>query len=394
MLPEMWGACTGKSRKRLGAPHPLYFARPPRMSAEPGRSVSRRSLLEGALAGLLARPLHALAATPAGDKPLVIDGLGEIHLDYPMALIDEILGSGMTAVHVTLGNPALHGGDAFEDLLKELAALEQHIDRHRDRLLKATRVADVDRAGREGRLALLFGTQNATPLLDRLDRLEWLHGLGLRCIQLTYNTRNLLGDGCMERTDAGLSRFGLEVIERMNTLGLLVDLSHCGPATTDDGIAHSRSPVFISHSGCKAVFAHPRAKTDAQIKAMADRGGVIGIYQINPFLGPRERNSLDDYLNQIDHAVRVGGSDHVAIGSDREHRVIPDTDEERRKLEDELAALGPRTKVEWPFFLSELNHPRRMQTVRAGLERRGYKSADVDKILGGNLYRLFRDVIG
>jgi membrane dipeptidase len=152
--------------------------------------------------------------------------------------------------------------------------------------------------------------------------------------------------------------------------------------------------VFISHSGCKAVFSHPRGKTDAQIKALADRGGVIGIYQINPFLGPRERNTLDDYLDHIDHAVRVGGVDHVGIGSDREHRTIPDTDEERKKLEDELAALGPRAKVEWPFFLTELNHPRRMETVRTGLERRGYKAADVEKILGGNLYRLFKDIIG
>lgn len=357
--------------------------------------MRRRGFVHAAALGLLARPLRALAAADtATAKPVVIDGLGEIHLDYPMPLIDEILAGGTRAVHVTLGNPALHGADAFDDLLEEMAALERHIDRHRARFLKATQVADVERARSEGRLALIFGTQNATPLLDRLDRLELLYSLGLRCVQLTYNTRNLLGDGCMERTDAGLSQFGLQVVERMNALGMLVDLSHCGPATTDDGIAHSRHPVFISHSGCKAVFPHPRGKTDAQIKAMADRGGVIGIYQINPFLGPRERNTLDDYLNHVEHAVRTGGIDHVAIGSDREHRVIPDTDEERKKLEDELAALGPRARVEWPYFLSELNHPRRMETVRAGLERRGYKPADADKVLGGNLHRLLKEVIG
>jgi membrane dipeptidase len=355
----------------------------------------RRHFLQAAMAGLVASAGRIRAAAPtARQGPVVIDGLGEIHLDYPMTLIDEILGSGMTAVHVTLGNPALAGVEAFEDALGELARVERHIDQHRDRFLKATRVADIDRARAEGRLALLFGFQNATPLLDRVDRIDLFHGLGLRCLQLTYNARNLLGDGCMERTDAGLSHFGFEVVERMNALGILVDLSHCGPATTDDGIAHSRRPVFVSHSGCKAVFDHPRGKSDPQIKAMADRGGVIGIYQINPFLGPRERNTLDAYLDHIDHAVRVGGIDHVAIGSDREHRVIPDTDEEKKKLEDELAALGPRAKVQWPFFLSELNHPRRMETLRAGLERRGYKAADVEKVLGANLYRLFGDVIG
>ena len=338
----------------------------------------------------------ALGRAETRNAPLpVIDGLGEIHFDYEMSLIDEILASGTRAVHVTCGNPSLHGEAAFTDALRELSLYEHHVDAHRDRFLRATRVADVDRASAEKRLALLYGFQNASPVSDDLDRLDLFYRLGVRVIQLTYNTRNLLGDGCMERTDAGLSKFGLALVEKMNALRMLVDLSHCGPATTDDGIRHSKTPVFISHSSCKAVFNHPRGKTDAQLKAMADRGGVIGIFQINPYIGPKERNTLDEYLAHVDHGVRVAGIDAVGIGSDREHRTIPDTDEERKKLETELLALGPRPGgIPWPYFVTELNHPRRMETIRAGLEKRGYKTGDVEKILGGNFYRLFKDVLG
>ena len=114
---------------------------------------------------------------------------------------------------------------------------------------------------------------------------------------------------------------------------------------------------------------------------------------MNPNLGPKERNTLDDYLKHIDHAVNTAGIDHVGIGSDREHQIIPDTEEEVKRLEAEMALVSNR-KIRWPFFLSELNHPRRMETIRDGLQRRGYLSADADKILGGNFYRVYKEVIG
>jgi membrane dipeptidase len=223
-----------------------------------------------------------------------------------------------------------------------------------------------------------------------------VYDLGVRIIQLTYNTRNLVGDGCLERTNSGLSTFGMALVERMNAMGILVDLSHCGMATTMEGISASAKPVAITHAGCKAIYDHPRNKTDETLRALADRGGVIGIYQINPYLGPNKRNTLDDYMRHIDHAVRTAGVEHVGIGSDREHRRIPDTEEEKQKLIAELSRLRPVTSAtfRWPFFLSELNHPRRMETIAASLSARGYDSDAVDKILGGNFRRLFADVIG
>lgn len=351
----------------------------------------------GALAAL---PAPGGAATSAGKRaqarPPIIDGLGEIHLDYPPELLDAILSTGMRGCVVTVGNPALQGATAFDDMKAEIDGYDKHIAANPERLMKVTDTAGLHRAADTGRLGLLYYTQNASPIGDDPARLGDLRQLGVCSVQLTYNTRNLLGDGCLERTNTGLSRFGIEVVAALNALRMLVDLSHCGEATTADGIAFSKAPVAITHAGCKAVFDHPRNKTDDTLRAMAQKGGVVGIYQINPYLGPNPRNTLDDYLTHVDHAIKVAGIDHVGIGSDREHRSIPDTEEEKQKLIDELSRLRPVTAstFRWPFFIAELNHPRRMRTLADALGQRGRRASEIDKILGGNFLRLFRETIG
>jgi len=326
-------------------------------------------------------------------RSIVIDGMGEIRLEYPMSLISEIISSGMCAVQITIGTPTLHGNESFHNALKELSAYEGHINKNRKHLLKATSVADIDTARNSKRLALFYLFQNTTPIGKNIENLEFFYNFGVRSIQMTYNSRNLVGDGCMERTDAGLSAFGVEIVDAMNAHNMLIDLSHSGMKTMSESIAQSKKPVVISHSGCKAVYEHPRSVTDQNLRALAENGGVIGIFQINPNLGPKQRNTLDDYLDHIDHAVNTAGIDHVGIGSDREHAVIPDTEEERKRLEVEMAKVGS-SKIHWPFFLSELNHPRRMETIRQGLEKRSYKTSEIEKIMGNNFYRVYKEVIG
>lgn len=360
--------------------------------------LPRRAFVKAGV-GLLAVGPRAFATPSLGQevrRRIVVDGLGEVRITYDGALLDEIRASGLRGCVVTVGNPALHGLEAFEDMKREIEAYDRHIAAHPARLSRVRSVADFDRAAEQATIGLLYYTQNATPIQDDLARLDALHALGVRIVQLTYNTRNLLGDGCLERTNAGLSHFGVQVVERMNEIGMLVDVSHCGEATTLDAITLSRRPVAITHAGCRAVYEHPRNKTDEALRALADRGGVMGIYQINPYIGPRERNTLDDYLAHVDHAVRVAGMDHVGIGSDREYRSIPDTEQERQKLIDELSRLRPVTAAtfRWPFFIAELNHPRRMETIADALARRGRTGAEIDKLLGGNFYRLFRETIG
>jgi membrane dipeptidase len=337
-------------------------------------------------------------AAQTGDGPrAIIDGLGEINLDYEPALIDEIRASGMRGCVVTLGNPALQTpAAAYTDMETEWRGHEARLKKMPDRLLRATSVKDLDAAAARNAIGLIYYLQNVTLIGDDLDKLKDLKDKGIRIIQLTYNMRNLVGDGCLERQNSGLSIFGLELVARMNNMGLLVDLSHCGDATTNEGITASKKPVAITHSACKTLFSHPRNKTDETIRSLAEHGGVLGIFQINPYIGAKERNTLDDFLAHIDHAVKVGGVEHVGIGSDREHRRIPDTPEEQQKLIDELSRLRPvnAASFRWPFFISELNHPRRMETIADGLAKRGYKADAIDKILGGNFYRLFRDTIG
>ena len=333
---------------------------------------------------------------PRQEGPVAIDCLGEIRLDYEPELLDEIIGSGMRCCVVTAGNPGLYGADAFEDMRAEIEAYEAHIDALPGRLSRVRSVADIDRAKRDRTIGLVYYLQNATPLERDIGRLNTLWDMGVRIMQLTYNHRNLLGDGSSERTNAGLSEYGIEVVERMNEIGMVVDVSHSGRQTTLDAIQFSSAPIAITHAGCASVFQHSRNKTDLALKAMADKGGVIGLVQLNPYLGPKERNTLDDYLDHIEHAVNLCGTDHVGIGSDREHRTIPDTEEQVQRLRDELSVLYPDPStmppVRWPFFLTELNHPRRMETIVEGLDRRGHSADAIEKIMSGNWYRLFGEV--
>lgn len=365
--------------------------------------MNRRDFLKTAY---LAVPAVALGTdgrdkTKQKERPLIIDGMGEIRVNYPMSLITEVLDSGTNVVRISLGSP-LPPSKAFKIVVNTYAQYERYINENPDYLIKATCVADIDRARKEGRLALMYYFQNSTPIEHDLDKIDFFYNLGIKSMQLTYNVRNLVGDGCMDRTNGGLSEFGLKVIDRMNSLNMLVDLSHASMATMADGIKYSKQTVIVGHSGCKAIYDHPRNTTDENMRALADKGGVIGMYQINPFLGPKERNNLDDYLDHINHAVNIAGTDHVGISSDREHMVVPDTEEEKRRLQKEMVGKstkgifsGPdQNKIDWPFFIAELNGPRRMETVWTGLEKQGYKTSDIEKIMGKNFYRVFKEVIG
>ena len=337
---------------------------------------------------LLATPF---AATPqAARKPLMLDANGEIRRVYPAALIQEILASGTNMVSITVTDPKEYGANALPALLADLREYDHYFAApHFQRILST---ADIDRARAAGRLGIAYQIQNAAPLERDAGRVETLRALGIRSIQLTYNHRNFLGDGCFEPSDAGLSEFGREVIAAMNQARMLVDLSHGGMKTIAEAIAASQKPVVISHTACRAVFAHRRGVTDAVLRALAERGGFVGIAQIRTFLTTERTNNLRFYLDHIDHAVKVAGIDHVGIGSDRDHRVIPDSKEEIEiLLKEEGVQFQP---ADWPLYLEGLNGPRRMERVWDELRKRGYTEDRVEKILGRNLYRVYSESIG
>ena len=374
--------------------------------SERRRTISRRQFaatVGGGAVVLRAAKARGQEATAdvAGvyGRSIVIDALanpGSMNVSWPprgplsQKQRDAIASSGITAINVTVS------GDTFESSTRTIALWQGEADKYPNLLSIVRRHADIARAKKEGTLGLILGFQN-TEMLDRdPTRLDVFHRLGVRIIQLTYNDRNLVGDGCLEPGNAGLSAFGRQVVERMNTLGVAVDLSHCGTQTTADGVAASTKPPLITHSGCREVYRHPRSKEDRELKAMADKGGVIGIYFM-PFIGQGNGAPTADMLmRQIEHALKVCGADHVGIGSDLSTTPIDETPEYLREAKAFVEARMSRgisaPDESRPLFIPELNHSRRIEGVARGLQQRGHSAAVIEKVIGGNFHRAFKDI--
>lgn len=309
--------------------------------------------------------------------------------------------SGLTAVVLTLAPNGRFrfGADAFETTVRNIARWERQIAARPETFTRIDQADDIVRVKREGKVGVVYGFQESSPIGEDLDRIDTFHALGLRVLQLTHNRRNLVGDGCMEPGDAGLSDFGRGVVERCNTRRVLVDLAHGGRRTTREAIAASSAPVLISHTGCAALADLPRNTHDAELRALAERGGVAGIL-FWPFLRTEGQPMANDLLRHIEHAIDVCGEDHVGIGSDNSISGVPMTLEYRKDnaefmqmlLED--GTLTPGRSTDLVTFLPDLNHPRRFETIAAMLSSRGHTDARIAKVLGGNFARVMREVWG
>ncbi len=347
---------------------------------------------------LSARP----AAWPGYSKALVIDFLAspgpfntsEVFSKLSPDMVKNAVASGITGINLTVG-----GSGSVEDNFANMAKWERELLAHPESLMKIRTVEDLKAAKATKRLGLIFGFQDASVLDADLSRIELFKSFGVQIIQLTYNRRNLIGDGCLEQANAGLSKLGRDVVTELNDKRVLIDLSHCGQQTTADGITASKAPVAITHSGCTAVAQRPRNKRDEELKLLADRGGVIGIY-LMPFLTMGTQPSDGDVIKHIEHAINVCGEDHVGVGSDLSitPHVVTDaykkahSDFVKRRQEANVAAPGEDPAVY--MFVPELNYPSRMELLANKLLDRGHKEARVEKIIGGNSVRLMKDVWG
>jgi membrane dipeptidase len=306
----------------------------------------------------------------------------------------EIARSGLTMLDTTLG-PAGTPTFSYEAAVQDLATWHGVFNQNRDRLIHVRRADDIVQAKREGKFAVMLGFQNGTHLNRDIRNVDFFYNLGIRQIQLTYNELNALGAGSTERVDTGLSDFGVEVVHRMNQLGMLVDLSHCGIRTTLDAIEVSRKPPIFSHTNCRALNDNMRCKTDEQIRKLAAKGGVMGITTVNFFVSNKPRSTLDDYIAHIEHVVKLVGIDHVGIGTDSS---VPGW---RVNFPDEKAfwafhnqfKFKPGADVRWPPFIEELDVPEKFHVIKRRLLQKGFSASDVAKILGGNFLRIYREIL-
>ncbi|MBT9142047.1 MAG: hypothetical protein DDT29_00440 [Dehalococcoidia bacterium] len=298
--------------------------------------------------------------------------------------------SGVDVVSATLG--AL--GETpftYENALRDIALWTRKFD-SLDWLVKATSLKDIERAKEQGKQAVILNFQNTTHIGTDLNNLDFFYNLGVRIIQLTYNMRNFVGDGCTERTDCGLSNFGVGVVKRMNELGILVDLSHCGHKTTMDAIEISTRPVAFTHAFCRELNEHDRGKTDEEFKSLAENNGYCGIVVV-PFFLAKESPSLYDFLDHLEHAIKIMGSDKVGVGTDW-GAVYPEP--LLARLNEEVKRIGFREEhnVDWGAVTEGFRDWRDWPNITYGLVSRGYPDKEIKGILGGNFLRIFEEVVG
>ncbi|MBV28261.1 MAG: hypothetical protein CMM22_00425 [Rhodospirillaceae bacterium] len=305
--------------------------------------------------------------------------------------------SGVDVFGTTVANPLLDMS-SFEDTVKGVALWQRRID-CLDYLVKATCIKDIEEAKAAGKRAVIMGLQGADCLGGDLDRLQVFYDLGVRMIQPTYNTANLFGGGCLEPAGGGLSILGKDLVKRMNEMGILIDVSHCGDQTTSDVIEVSDAPVIITHAASRRVYNHPRHKTDEQLQALSAKDGLIAVQALPHVIldMSQEEPTIDAFLDHIDHIVEVMGADKVGVGTDWPGMVpklavikiiewIAGAGLEKKEVDRMVPGIdkeyqGFKDRREWP-------------NITRGLVSRGYNDDEIRGIIGDNFLRIFKEVVG
>jgi membrane dipeptidase len=280
----------------------------------------------------------------------------------------------------------------YENAVRDLAHFARLFETV-DRFARVTKAADVRDAKQALRKGVILALQNATHIGDELDNLELFRNLGVRVVQLTYNDRNLLGDGCGELKPAGLSRFGAAAVKRMNELGVLVDTGHCSNPTTMDAIEASRRPIAVTHSLVGSVYAHDRGKSDDVIRAVGDSGGYFGLVVVPFFLTDEPRATLDHFMSHFDRAVELAGAAHVGIGTDWGTELPGPL---VKLMNEEILKLGfrPEHGVDWAATVEGFEAWERWPNITRALVGAGYSDDDIRGFLGENFLRVFEAAVG
>lgn len=333
-------------------------------------------------------------------ESLVIDMLSPITINFPVmekwatdpesftdADFQRYLDSGINIFHIAVGTG---GPDARAGTSDFIGGWNSFLAGSDHRFMRIDSPGDFERLRGSGKVGILLGVQNSEHF-QRLDDINHFWGLGQRVSQLTYNSRNRIGNGSTERVDGGLSDYGVVVVQRMNELGMAVDVSHSGDQTTLDACEFSRQPVLFSHSNARALApGHPRCKTDEAIRRMGKTGGAMGITGVRMFVKVDEPTTIEHMLDHYDHVARLIGVEHVGVGSDMD---LDGYDDLPPELNEQIRAAykgtyGFRDKID----IEGVDHPKRMYDLTEGLIRRGYSDDNIRGILGGNFQRVLSEI--
>ncbi len=327
-----------------------------------------------------------MTANTMHEDAVVIDGL--VISNWSREVFEDMHRGGLSAANCTCAV-----WENFRQTMDNIACWKIWLREHGDILTEVRSTADIRRAKEAGKVGVILGTQNTACIEDRLDYVRLFKELGVGIMQLTYNTQNLVGCGCFEDFDAGLSGFGREAVAAMNEAGIAIDLSHVGPKSGRDAIEHSGTPVTFSHCAPAGLKAHPRNKTDEDLRRIAERGGHVGVVMLAHFLAKGADSAIEDYLDAFEYVINVAGEDHVGIGTDFTqdqdygffgwlHR---DKGYARNLLGDQSRVAG---------FVEGLESLADYPKITAAMERRRWPEARIRKVLGGNWMRFLSEVWG
>jgi membrane dipeptidase len=347
---------------------------------------------------LFARPLASDSDDTAQlyKRAVVMDSLcspfGHLDTSPSTELLATVRQSGITAINCTVSERTLDG------TLENLASLEALAEKYPDAFAIVRKHSDIALAKKERKLGILPGFQDTAFFEENPERIDIFRNLGVRIMQLTYNNRSVFGDGCLEPGNAGLSKAGIAAVNKMNEIGVAVDLSHSGYRTTSEGIATSTKPVLISHSGCAAVYPHPRSKPDEILKSLADRGGYFGVYLMPYLVASPTVPTRQHVLDHLIHAINVCGADHVGIGSDGSIEKVVLTSAQKADFDADIArrkklGIGAPGEDRYPY-VPDLDGPDHMLIIAEELGRRGQPSSVIEKVLGANFQRVLGEIWG
>ncbi|HSM95149.1 MAG TPA: membrane dipeptidase [Rhizomicrobium sp.] len=313
---------------------------------------------------------------------------------FPQSQLDMLRNSGVTAMKSSLGG----FNNGLEDTIAEIADYQSVIEKYPDYLLQIRTHADFARAKAENKTGILFSFETVGPLDGKPERVAMFRGLGVRVMQITYNVATPFGMGCLGDANSGLTDLGRKAIDAMNTQGVALDLSHSNVKTSLEALKATKKTAIITHTGCEAIHKHPRNKPDNLLRAVADQGGVVGIYDLCYLTPSPKQPTLDDYMTHMTHALKVCGEDHVGIGSDS--WMAPwDTSPEglaafQKNEEDRHKAGVAAPEEDRPLYVIGLNTPMRSEIIADQLLKRGYSERVTEKVLGLNFTNALKSAWG